>query len=83
MITYFQFEKKQNYKLLIRQLDNSTTRQLGTLATSPTSPTSQFYQLLIAFTGSILAALDAGMIPATIPTTKQMITVVMIIGRDK
>ena len=40
------------------------------------------YLLLIATTGSILAALEAGNIPAKIPTTKQIITVLIKSGRD-
>ena len=40
------------------------------------------YLLLIATTGSILAALEAGNIPAKIPTTKQMITVLINKGSD-
>ena len=37
----------------------------------------------MAFTGSILAALEAGIMPASIPTPRQMNTVVRIIGADK
>lgn len=37
----------------------------------------------MAVTGSILAALEAGIIPAKIPTIKQIIKVVKIIGADK
>ena len=40
------------------------------------------YLLLIATTGSILAALEAGNIPAKIPTTKQIITVLIKRGSD-
>lgn len=36
---------------------------------------NQNYLLLIASTGFILAALEAGKIPASIPTTRQIITV--------
>ena len=36
----------------------------------------------MATTGSILAALEAGNIPAKIPTTKQMITVLINKGSD-
>ena len=40
------------------------------------------YLLLMATTGSILAALEAGKIPAKIPTTKQIITVLIKRGSD-
>lgn len=36
----------------------------------------------MATTGSILAALDAGNIPAKIPTTRQMMTVLINKGRE-